>query len=241
MGFVLDSLNDDEHDDGLPDAAFTELELAAGVQHVMRTGNPNATSSGSSSGQWSTRTTYDSDETGIEDQDDAESSHCTTAMRFDTFALAQAWARGNPGSMFKRAADGCGFEGQTRTNPLVNFTSVQVDAYQDRSSRIKALAPYLQNVLSYSASGPRGVRMQPFNRSTWQGELCRLSITELKHLRLLLVTHLAVSRNDLRLLHAAIRRYPKTMSPGDYGEDLSEKLHEIMEEVLAYIDTRLMR
>lgn len=40
----MNSWGDD--DDGLPDAAFTEDELAAGVQHIMRTGNPNATSSG---------------------------------------------------------------------------------------------------------------------------------------------------------------------------------------------------
>lgn len=38
----------DDDDDGLPDAAFTEDELDAGVQHIMRTGNPNATSSGRS-------------------------------------------------------------------------------------------------------------------------------------------------------------------------------------------------
>jgi hypothetical protein len=38
--------NDDD-DGGLPDAAFTELELAAGVQHIMRTGDPNATRSNS--------------------------------------------------------------------------------------------------------------------------------------------------------------------------------------------------
>jgi len=38
--------DDDENDSGLPDAAFTELELAAGVQHIARTGDPDATSSG---------------------------------------------------------------------------------------------------------------------------------------------------------------------------------------------------
>jgi hypothetical protein len=36
----------DDDDGGLPDGAFTEDELAAGVQHIMRTGDPDATSSG---------------------------------------------------------------------------------------------------------------------------------------------------------------------------------------------------
>lgn len=53
MGSYLLGWNDDEDDDeGLPDAAFTEDELAAGVQHIMRTGDPNATSSGRTPLSW---------------------------------------------------------------------------------------------------------------------------------------------------------------------------------------------
>ena len=40
----------DEDDDGLPDDDFIALELALGVQHIFRTGNPDATHSGRGAG-----------------------------------------------------------------------------------------------------------------------------------------------------------------------------------------------
>jgi len=238
---VSASVNNEEDDDGLPDEAFTELELAAGVQHVMRTGDPNATSSGRMPTHWSRNAAFDLNEFDHERRD-VETEHSSATIRFDTFAQAQAWAQANPGSVFTRAADGCGFEAKpTPNNQRVNSTQLKIDSYLDRIRKIKALAPYLHNVLTKSASNSRRIVIQPFNRTTWHDELHRLNIAELKRLRLLLTIHLETSRKDLSVLYAEMRRFPRTMKPGHYGEELSEKLHEIMDEVLAYIDLRLRR
>ena len=83
--------NDDDEDDGLPDAAFTEDELAAGVQHMMRTGDSDAAFSMSGSLGTVENEHYDC----AEDMDNVRQSLRKTApVRFQTFAQAQAWSIG---------------------------------------------------------------------------------------------------------------------------------------------------
>jgi hypothetical protein len=100
---------DDENDGGLPDAAFTELELAAGVQHIVRTGDPDATSSGC--GRYGREHGYVEDESGRENAaagqdgaDDPELSH------FTTFEDARIWAQQSPSRVFSRSPNGSGFD-----------------------------------------------------------------------------------------------------------------------------------
>jgi len=104
--------DDDDDDGGLPDAAFTELELAAGVQHVVRTGDPNATSSGR---RRYSRTPDNSGHECVHDgvSDDFVHVGDETTLHFDTFEQAQTWARTRPGRTFTRASTGAGFEAKT--------------------------------------------------------------------------------------------------------------------------------
>lgn len=111
--------DDDVDDGGLPDAAFTELELAAGVQHVVRTGDPNATSSGR---RRNSRTPDNSGNECVHDgvSDDLMHVGDQTTRRFDTFEQAQTWARARPGRTFTRASTGVGFEANTTGEKLTN-------------------------------------------------------------------------------------------------------------------------
>jgi hypothetical protein len=226
---------DDEDDeyDGLPDAAFTELELAAGVQHIVRTGDPNATSSGSRRNSYFSASDEWSD---VEQQNDV-TSQSTSNMRFATFAEAQSWAKENPGSTFTRATDGSGFESKVVKN---RFKPRQddFDSYWKRTESIKNLAPYLHNVLTKSASNSQRIVLQPFRQAVWQDELLRLDVAQLTILRHLLFSHLNDSKKRLNLIYKEMRRV-RSMKPGHYGEALSEKLHKIMEEVLVFVDQRL--
>ena len=228
-------LNDwDEDEDGLPDAAFTEDELVAGVQHIMRTGDPDATSSGR-------RPVSQSLKPGdcSEDADDVPFSSTATPMRFTTYAQAQAWAQVNPGRVITRGSDGCSFEAKpARHEQSVNHVQRGIDSYRNRVTEIEAMAPHLHDVLSNSASNSSRLVMRPFYRSTWQAELSRLSVSQLKRLRLLVAIHLEDSRKSLRLLYAEMRRV-RSMKAGHYGEALSEKVNDIMEGALADIDTCL--
>lgn len=105
-----DEDHEDDGDDGLPDAAFTELELSAGVQHIVRTGNPNATHSGRAS----QRSASDFD------LDDVYSERARlellariglgNRLHFDTFEQARAWAQAGAGRSFSRALGGAGFD-----------------------------------------------------------------------------------------------------------------------------------
>lgn len=239
MSSGLDSWDDD--DDGLPDAAFTEDELAAGVQHIVRTGDPNAASSGRGPVSRSQEPVDDGDGNGecAEDADDALCSRSAATLRFETYAHARTWAQTNPGGVITRASDGHGFEAKPpRHEHSVNPVQREVDSYLNRSTEIKAMAPHLHNVLSKSASNSHRLFMRPFYRNTWQLELSRLSISQLERLRLLVAVHLEDSRKSLRVLYAEMRRFP-SMKAGHYGEALSERINEIMEGALADIDTRL--
>lgn len=228
-----------DDDDGLPDAAFTEDELAAGVQHIVRTGNPNATSSDRRPAPWSLEPVDGGDGECAEDADDVLSSCSEAPLRFETYSHARAWAQANPGRAFTRAADGCGFEAKpARHNQSVNLAQSKIDSYLNRSAEIKDMAPHLHDVLSNSASNSHRVFMRPFHRGTWEDELSRLSTTQLRRLRLLVAAHLEDSCKRLRRLYAEMRRVP-SMKAGHYGEALSERINKIMEGALEDIDKRL--
>lgn len=230
---------DDDDDDGLPDAAFTEDELAAGVQHIMRTGNPDATSSGRKPIPWD-EPAWDMDDQRNQDVDDVLSSRASAPLRFETFAQARAWSQANPGKVFTRAADGHGFEFKpVLPAQRANSSQQELKNYSQRSSEIKALAPQLQDVLSKSSSNAHHITMRPFDRCIWEDELSRLNTAQLSRLRLLVAVHLAESREFLRQIDAAMRRFPRSMKAGDYGEDLKKLLHEFMEKALKDIDQRL--
>lgn len=222
---------DDGQNDGLPDEAFTESELAAGVQHIFRTGNPNAISpSGSPLPSSLEPTEYD---------DGALLSHSPPTLRFETYSKAKAWAQANPGGVITRASDGHGFETKSaRQEHGFNSARCEVESYSDRSIEIKAMVPHLHDVLSNSGSNSRRMFMRPFCRSTWQLELSRLSTVQLKRLQLLVTIQLEHSRRRLRLIDAEMRRFP-SMVVGDYGEAASEQLNDIKEKALADIDARL--
>jgi hypothetical protein len=234
-------LNDWDDDDGLPDAAFTEDELAAGVQHIMRTGDPDATSSGRRPVSWSLEPVDDGDEEGdcAKDAGDVPYSSTSSTLRFETYDQARAWAKVNPGRVITRGSDDHGFEAKpARHKQSVNPVQRGIDSYLNRRTEIKALAPHLHDVLTKSASNSSRLVMRPFYPSTWQAELNRLSGSQLKRLRLLVAIHLEDNRKDLRMLYAAMRQF-QSMKAGQYGEALNEKLNEVMEGALADIDMRL--
>lgn len=236
MGSGLDSWEDDE---GLPDAAFTEGELASGVQHIMRTGNPNATFSGRKPVFWTQAHDDCGGRGGSVGVDSVQFSRNGATLRFETFAQARMWAQANPGGVITRASDGHGFEAKQVQQELGgNPTQSNFDTYLKRTKEIKALAPHLHDVLSKSASNSRRLSMHPFDLGTWQSELSRLSTDQLKHLRMLIATHLEDSRKRLRFVYAEMRRFP-SMKAGHYGEELSERLNKIMEKALNDILTRL--
>jgi hypothetical protein len=213
----------DEDDEGLPDAAFTETELAAGVQHIMRTGDPSATSS-------NRRISANRDgDPFIAD------SYEIQPLRFETFAQARAWAQANPGGTFKRTGDGQAFE--VKSIPVRNTSTndSSVSTFFERTAEIREMVPHLENVLSQSAGNHRGVRMQPFDPQTWAAEFSQLSITQRERLRLVLSTHLSKSRADLTVLVSTIS-HTRGMKAGHYGEELSERLHSWKACLLTLID-----
>ena len=237
---------DDDDDDGLPDGAFTEDELAAGVQHIMRTGDPNATSSGRRPISWNDPDDDTDDDHRTQEAHDLLSSRASAPLRFETYAQARAWSQANPGKVFTRAADGQGFESKhVLPMPLVvrpqgvSSSQRERDLNSQRINDIKALAPHLHDVLSNSASNGHHVHMRPFYRHIWEDELSRLNATQLSRLRLLVAVHLAKSRERLGQLYAATQRYPRMLDGGHYGVDLKEQLSEFMEESLKDIDQRL--
>lgn len=219
---------DNWDDEDLPDAAFTENELTAGVQHVLRTGDPNATSS------------YHRKSSHVHESSDAVDDEFTDKpdepTRFETFAVALDWAKANPGRSFSRVPSGRGFEPKP-SRPTRRSTS---EAQRVRCSEMKALAPHLHEVLTKSGSGSYGVVMRPLYRSTWSAELSRLDVAQLRRLRLLLVLDLEDNRTYLSQLYAEMRRFP-SMRGGDYGQELFEKLQGVIKGAIADVEERVAR
>lgn len=89
-------LNSDWEDD----AAFTQDELNAGMQHTMRAGRADGS-----------RPQYVSKELeGAVQGKPALAESPVGVTRFATYAEAQAWAKADPSSAFSRKAGGHGFE-----------------------------------------------------------------------------------------------------------------------------------
>jgi hypothetical protein len=225
---------DDDDDNGLPDAAFTEDELAAGVQHIMRTGDPDAISSGHRRASPALEPVDDGDKDDkcAEDADDVLFSRSAATMRFGTYSQALACPHPSPGRVITRASDGLGFESKpARHEQSVDPLQRRLDSFRNRSAEIRAMAPHLDGVLCLA---------RPFYRSTWHAELSRLRTGQLKRLRLLVAAYLQENREELRLLYDEMQR-SRSMRAGDYGEADMEQDSEIMEEALADIETRLSK
>jgi len=213
-------------DCGLPDEAFTEDELAAGVQHIARTGDPNATSSEKMTVHRRQHSTVAKDHRRAEWTDQVKHPRTSTPLRFETFAKARDWAQNNPGATFRRATDGQGFE----SKPTQNHQEVEVGDYHARSAEIKALSPHLHTVLSKSGTAGNGfVIMRPFYKKTWQDQLGCLSPAQRKRLHLVVTSHLKSSVEELRILEDYIQtRRDTKRKAGNYGEELSRRINEVM-------------
>ena len=238
VGSYLLGWDDDEDDDGLPDAAFTEDELAAGVQHIMRTGDPNATFSGLMPLSW---LVDDENSESTQEANVIPASASGASLRFETFAQARGWAQANPGGAFKRATDGRGFEAKpTLHNRSIDSAQPPVGSYSERWAEIESMTPHLHDVLTNSAGNHRIVSMRPFYRSTWEAELSRLNTAQLRRLRLVLAVDLDEGRKNLFGLTEEIKRN-RRMKAGHYGEELLERIHEVIEGALKDIDRHLVK
>ncbi|WP_418319954.1 hypothetical protein [Piscinibacter sakaiensis] len=141
--------DDEDDDDGLPDDAFTETELKAGVQHLMRSKprHPSQSPHANDDRQLSTG----SDQT-------------LPQMRFTTFPEAVAWSQSHPGHAFTRSPDGQGFvlckpaPARRRSRALRdaassvwNFDSDWVGVFggkeRDYWRELLAISPYLHSAL----------------------------------------------------------------------------------------------
>lgn len=220
MNLDIDIWNENEN--GLPDAAFTEDELTSGVQHIVRTGNPNATSSQSGKPY---------DDVHI---DNKITDNSNAPAHFKTFAQALAWSKENPGKSFTRAANGIGFEAKHSRS-----VSDSRDRYS-KPSEIKILSPELNKVLTKSGSLRGGAVIEPLDRRKWDAELSRLSVAQLSRLRSLLVLELEKNRSYLRDVYAQMQRSPKMRSV-NYGQDLFEELQVVIKGAIMDIEKRTAR
>lgn len=166
-----DNWDGEDDDAGLPDAAFTKDELAAGVQYMARTGDPNATFTPSRTASSHISKPGDIGQNEYEDEPEAR-------PRFRTFTQALMWAKENSGRSFSRATDGSGFEAKPQRQ-----AQEFVISRNERQADIRNLAPHLSRVLAKSHSGPSGVVIQLLYRSTWDAELGLLTLAQLRRLR----------------------------------------------------------
>ncbi len=217
---------DGDDDAGLPDAAFTKDELAAGVQYMARTGDPNATFTSSRTASSHISKPGDVGQNEYEDEPEAR-------PRFRTFTQALMWAKENSGRSFSRATDGSGFEAKPERQAQ-GFGKSR----KERQANIRSLAPHLSGVLEKSHSGPSGGVIRPLYRSMWEAELGPLTLAQLRRLRLLLTFELEANREYLRRLYTAMRRAPH-MRRRDYGQDLFEGLQDIINGAIVDIDKRM--
>lgn len=178
-------IQDSDDDMGLPDAALTQDELDAGVQHIMRSGYAGSPGPRSS----------------IENRGALFTPQFNT-LHFPTYELAQAWAKANPGNAFSRAANGFGFEAKlTGLSPapvvcVENSSSHDELAYGNRqrlcedrikrSDELRELSPHAYKSFEcwsncYSHSFPH-----LFSRNVFMTEIQDLSKDQRNRLRVLL-------------------------------------------------------
>lgn len=101
------------------------------------------------------------------------------------------------------------------------------------------MAPHLHDVLSHSGSNRYRVVLRPLYQLVLDDELSRLNTAQLCRLRPLVAVQLKKDREYLRQLYAEMRRFPRSMKAGYYGENLTELVNEVMEKALKDIDERL--
>ena len=222
------SNSDWDDDDGMPDAAFTEDELKAGVQHIMRSGRADACSS-----QVPQRFQPAPAQVGRD------------VLRFETYEQAQVWAKANPGRAFTRAADGHGFEAKVRPiasampachpTPEARLRPSSLQQELDRHVRsmreLCVLSPHVHNVLTKSGERSRWL----FSQATFIAELESLDRQERARLRMLLHEELQDWKKHLRDVENAIK-HDRRMKPGNYGEEGSRWLIKLQERALVILD-----
>lgn len=228
-----------DDDDGLPDAAFTQDELDAGVQHIMRSGSADAG-----------RSRYLGEEQ--EDESQAQPAPARSpggVLRFATYAEAKAWAMANPGSPFSRAADGRGFEAKVRV--VVSATQASRPTSTSRMppddpergvwglsqfmEELKVLSPEVHGIWHKSGSRGRTLLLYPFSNATFVSEIERLSGEKRARLREILAVILQCAKKDLKDLEAIIRR-DRRMWSGDYGVEMDHRLNELHERAIVILD-----
>ncbi len=232
--------NSEEDHDGLPDAAFTQDELDAGVQHIMRSGrdNPSQSQSGGCP--------RDDDEACPRPQ---PSSSIGFAPHFSTFALAQSWAKANPGCSFSRAIDGSGFVGRPKASigsagsddsvssraetPTNHEVGRREPGWIDKE--LKQLSPYTRSILECWGNS-RGYHFtHVFSELKFNAEITRLGETKCARLRYLLSEDLRWQLNLIEEFEKATRRNRRMMS-GHHGEPEMRAVNERIRLALALID-----
>lgn len=229
---------DDDDDDGLPDAAFTQGELDAGVQHIMRSKRADAFQI--------RRSTHNLDE----DRRESLSTQLPSdTLKFATFAHAQAWAKANPGCVFSRATDGEGFVGKYKAEIVTAHRINSASSVQDSRSdwkrnlddqrqleiELKQLLPYISNAL-HCWGNSNSVRFkQPFTDSAFIAEIGKISKGELKRVRDILVIELQNNLKELRTIESHIRN-DRRMKAGNYGEFSFRAVNVRIQRALDLID-----
>lgn len=251
MESISDSWGDEEdEDDGLPDEAFTEDELAAGVQHIVRTGDPDATTSG----RRRSAPVYD-EEFRTLDAVDEQAPHIVKTLRFETLDQAREWAKANPGEMFTRTSDGRGFEARLtlQTKNETNFNKIfpksggidffrrqKPDEHRRRMMQIMGYAKPLYYVINYSGGNCNIVTMRRFDVNAWQACMNNLDAGKLKYVHFLVTEHLNHWRKTLQQLDPdprSLSRVKSGISSG--GEELIKATNKVAEWALIDIENRL--
>lgn len=228
----------DEHDDGLPDEAFTEEELRAGVQHIMRSGGAS-------------RHTIEEDEDYASVSGGTSESH-TQELRFNTFAEASAWAKDHPGKPFTRCPDGRGFLASASVGPPApaRTSAPKKKLFGGRLyfpgahpiiqflEELRVLSPHLHHVWNDSRFNQWKTIVPPFSAQKFDADLSRLGREDIVRLKDLLDDHFEYEKKDLAWLLSEIRR-DRRMKAGHYGEDLKQILIEIEGQAIAIVAARL--
>jgi hypothetical protein len=224
----------------LPDAAFTELELKAGVQHIMRSGYGGQ----ERRPRWNSHRRLDSEDDlePLRDAQQADPSSLYFARRrerpdyrswsvqFRTYRSALDWSTHHPDIPFTRDPRGQGFiaqvPGKEERGPL-----------EDRRE-LEKLSAHLAFIMKNSGSNRWRLKVQPFHEHAFCLELNCLGRQDLYRLWDLLGERIRWSRQYLAEIEAESRRFP-SMRSKDYGEPLFEALVKIEEQAIRLIRTRL--
>lgn len=218
--------DEDCEDGGLPDAAFTDDELEAGVQHLMR-----GTSGKSKYADLDEVPSYERRSSGTVE----ELTPGPTPLYFATFRGASEWSRASSGAPFTRAADGQGFTPKVdaRATPVTNrYLPSRWLKPADRSKRLEefssALLKYLPHLHAVYTGRPIRIRL---SRSALAKDISRLGREAAGYLRPVLVEHLEMSRVEL-----AGVMYWQARRRGDLGVSQRERFIQTQEIAISMLD-----